>query len=99
MSRLKCASCGYLFYDGAVPMEELFALTPDLIMEDLVTKLIQQLEQTEDPEQLRINIDYLVSNSGGKLFKCPDCSSLTVFWNGTEYPAELYAKATTASKE
>jgi hypothetical protein len=81
---------GHSFSDGLIPCPNEYYLIPDLVIEELVAKIIATVKADED---IDARVGYLITSTGTTTYKCPICSRLIVFWNedfkhGTSYKLE-----------
>ena len=74
---------GHSFSYGLIPDQREYYLVPDLIIEELVSKLIATVRANEDVEA---RVGYLITSSGTTTYKCPICGRLIVFW-GEDFKA------------
>jgi len=88
MANISC-ECGHVFSDGQIPCPYEYNLVSDKKGESLTEQIIDVAENEED---IFPKVDYLISQAGTSVYKCPECKGLLVFWNGLEKKASYYKK-------
>jgi hypothetical protein len=86
MGKIFC-KCGHSFSDGQIPCSYQYNLIPDIKSEELTEKIIDLVNNSND---IWLNVDYLISDTGIITYKCPVCSGILIFWNGLDNPATYY---------
>ena len=90
MANIHCI-CGNNFSDGVAPNPNGYILLQESDLEIALDRILEIFKSGDDFDA---QAPFLISKYGSTSYKCPFCSRLIVFENGTGQPATFYTPGT-----